>query len=222
MAHSTRWPICTFGCLVCPDVTLRYFGSYLLLFLPELAKDCLVNKLNCQVVEGIISPVNDNYATSKYLAPAKHRCEMIRRALKPLNGQKHWVRVDEWECKQSQWSRTIEVLRHHREQVNKDHKDNVSLKLLCGADLFESFNVPDLWKDGDIEEILRDYGLIVITRKGSDPWQTLRNSSKSSLFLKYEVNSRLTMQCNDMLSLQANITIIEEKAKNGISSTLVR
>jgi len=158
------------------------------------------------VVEGIISPVNDKYKSSKYIAPSKHRCEMIRRALKPLNGHKHWVRLDEWESHQSVWRRTLDVLKHHQEQVNKQFKEKVSLKLLCGADLFESFNVPDLWHDCDIEEILRDYGLIVITRKGSDPWKTLKNSPKSSIFAKYE----------------NNIVIVEEKAKNGISSSLVR
>ncbi|XP_017492379.1 PREDICTED: nicotinamide/nicotinic acid mononucleotide adenylyltransferase 1-like [Rhagoletis zephyria] len=179
----------------------------------ELAKDYLVNKHQYVVVAGIISPVNDCYATKKYLAPSKHRCEMVKRALKPLNGQQHWVHLDNWECLQTKWTRTLEVLKHYHSTLNINQNsstatssDTVSLKLLCGADLFETFNVPNLWKDSDIEEIISNYGLVVITRKGSDPWKTLKNSPKSHIFAKYE----------------ANIFIVEERAANCISSSLVR
>lgn len=140
------------------------------------------------VVSGIISPVNDCYASKKYLAPSHHRCEMVKRSLKPLNGQQHWVHLDNWECLQTRWMRTLEVLKHFHAILNSKQDCKVSLKLLCGADLFETFNVPNLWKDSDIEEIVSNYGLVVITRKGSDPWKTLRNSSNSHIFTKYEVN----------------------------------
>ena len=46
---------------------------------------------------------------------------------------------------------------------------NVELKLLCGADLLESFGTPGLWKDEDIEEIVGKFGLVCISRSGSDP-----------------------------------------------------
>lgn len=42
------------------------------------------------------------------------------------------------------------------------------VKLLCGADLLESFGVPNLWKSEDIARILADYGLVCVTRAGSD------------------------------------------------------
>lgn len=42
------------------------------------------------------------------------------------------------------------------------------MKLLCGADLLESFGVPNLWKSEDIARILADYGLVCVTRAGSD------------------------------------------------------
>ncbi|KAI2802746.1 Nicotinamide/nicotinic acid mononucleotide adenylyltransferase 1 [Blomia tropicalis] len=166
----------------------------------ELAKDFLVNK-NHQVIEGIISPVNDNYPTSKFLAPSNHRCEMIRRAC-----SNYWVQLDDWECCQPKWSRTLEVLRYHKVRLQKKYDEMIQLKMLCGADLFETFNVPNLWQDNDIEEIVRDYGLIVITRNGSDPWNTLKNSPKSGLLSKYE----------------DNIVIVKEKFINNISSSLIR
>ena len=41
-----------------------------------------------------------------------------------------------------------------------------TLYLLCGDDLLESFNTPGLWKPTDIEKIVKDYGLVVLSRGG--------------------------------------------------------
>lgn len=41
-------------------------------------------------------------------------------------------------------------------QANVQDKEsplNINLKLLCGADLLESFSVPGLWKDEDVGKI---------------------------------------------------------------------
>lgn len=113
---------------------------------------------------------------------------MIQLALKPLFGNKHWIQLDNWECKQDRWMRTIEVLKYHQDRLTKSTKNKIQVKLLCGADVFDSFNIPGLWKDEDIESIVRDYGIIVITRHGNDPWETIKNSSKSSILIKYEVH----------------------------------
>ena len=48
----------------------------------------------------------------------------------------------------------------------------VTFKLLCGADLLESFAVPGLWNEDD----LRDYGIVVISREGSNPKKFIYNS----------------------------------------------
>ena len=53
----------------------------------------------------------------------------------------------------------------------------IILKLLCGADLLESFSVPGLWKTDDILRIVQDYGIVVITREGSNPEEYIQNSS---------------------------------------------
>uniref|UniRef100_A0A673FWC1 Nicotinamide nucleotide adenylyltransferase 1 n=1 Tax=Sinocyclocheilus rhinocerous TaxID=307959 RepID=A0A673FWC1_9TELE len=47
--------------------------------------------------------------------------------------------------------------------------DTPHLNLLCGADMLESFGVPNLWKPEDIEEIVGRYGVTCITRCGGDP-----------------------------------------------------
>ena len=40
----------------------------------------------------------------------------------------------------------------------------LTFKLLCGADLLESFAVPNLWDEEDLTTIVRDYGIVVISR----------------------------------------------------------
>lgn len=79
-----------------------------------------------------------------------------------------------------------------------NQQEVVKVKLLCGADLLESFAVPGLWKDEDvgalkrvtfcyavylllyafiqIEDIVGNYGLVIITRSGSNPQQFIYES----------------------------------------------
>ncbi|XP_052227727.1 nicotinamide/nicotinic acid mononucleotide adenylyltransferase 1-like isoform X2 [Dreissena polymorpha] len=79
----------------------------------------------------------------------------------------------------------------------------VQLKLLCGGDLLESFAVPGLWADEDIEEIVGKYGLVCITRNGSDPRKFIYES--------------------DILTRhQDNIHIVTEWITNEVSSTKIR
>ncbi|KAK2162451.1 hypothetical protein LSH36_98g02018 [Paralvinella palmiformis] len=127
----------------------------------ELARDALHRSGRYQVIGGIISPVSDAY-NKKDLASAKHRCAMIRLSLKSSD----WIRLEPWESEQEVWSTTLKVLRHHKEQRQDT---STQIRLLCGADLLESFGIPGLWKDKDIEEILNKYGLVCISRSGSNP-----------------------------------------------------
>ncbi|XP_054154985.1 nicotinamide/nicotinic acid mononucleotide adenylyltransferase 3-like [Oppia nitens] len=171
----------------------------------EVARDALQQSTNSQTVvtEGIISPTHQSYATSKRLAPAEHRCRMIELAVQPLLHQRpHWVRCDRWETEQPGWTRTLAAMDHYRKQYPPD----VQLRLLCGADLFDTFNVPDLWRDEDIETICGQYGMVVVTRQGSDPWRTLDASPKAAILNKY----------------RQNIVIVEETIQNTVSSSAVR
>lgn len=77
------------------------------------------------------------------------------------------------------------------------------VKLLCGADLLESFNVPNLWKMEDITQIVGIYGLICVTRAGSDAQKFIYES--------------------DVLwRHQDNIHLVTEWITNDISSTKIR
>ena len=75
--------------------------------------------------------------------------------------------------------------------------------MICGGDLLESFSVPNLWKDEDIEAMVRSFGLVVITREGSNPEQYV---DKHPIVSQYK----------------ENIYIVKERITNDISSTKIR
>lgn len=54
--------------------------------------------------------------------------------------------------------------------------DGPQMMLLCGADVLESFTVPNLWKQEDLAEIMGRFGLVCITRCGSDPFKSVNQS----------------------------------------------
>ncbi|XP_052102446.1 nicotinamide/nicotinic acid mononucleotide adenylyltransferase 1-like isoform X3 [Mytilus californianus] len=81
--------------------------------------------------------------------------------------------------------------------------NSVNLRLLCGADLLESFGTPGLWSEEDIEYIVGKHGLVCITREGSDPRKFIY---ESDVLTKYE----------------DNIHILTEWIHNDISSTKIR
>lgn len=59
------------------------------------------------MVGGIVSPVSDSYG-KQGLVPSKHRIAMAKLALQSSN----WVRVDEWESQQQDWTETVVTLRY--------------------------------------------------------------------------------------------------------------
>lgn len=75
--------------------------------------------------------------------------------------------------------------------------------LLCGADVLESFGVPNLWKQEDIVEIVGCYGVVCVTRSGNDPHAFI---NKSDVLWKY----------------RRNIHVVQEWVTNEISATHVR
>lgn len=78
-----------------------------------------------------------------------------------------------------------------------------TVKLLCGADVLESFGVPNLWKSEDIAQIAGHYGLVCITRAGSDAHKFIYDS--------------------DVLwRHRSNIHLVPDWVTNDISSTKVR
>lgn len=81
--------------------------------------------------------------------------------------------------------------------------DTPQLKLLCGADVLESFGVPNLWKAEDIEEIVGHHGLVCITRGSSDA-------------------ERFIQQSDVLWENRKNIFVTREWVTNDISATHVR
>ncbi|KAE8293331.1 Nicotinamide/nicotinic acid mononucleotide adenylyltransferase 1 [Larimichthys crocea] len=194
----------------------------------ELARDHLEDTGQYKVVKGIISPVGDGYK-KKGLIDAYHRQEMAKLATENSD----WITVDAWESLQPVWVETVKVVRHHyhemlaAEQKNDDvdtvkyakkrriegnyfedsshdkRRGGPQLMLLCGADLLESFGIPNLWKQDDIAEIVGRYGLVCITRSGNDPHKCIH---QSEILWKY----------------RKNIQVVQEWVTNEISATHVR
>lgn len=156
-------------------------------------------KKKVEIEKGVISPTNDHYAAYKpSLVPSQHRVAMIKLALKDPEHQ--WIVCDDWETKQQEWIRTLPALRYYEGIYGSN------LKLLCGADLLESFLVPNLWSDEHILEILTVYNIVCVPRPGSNAWKLIHNSSKSHLFKQH-------LDC---------IHIIEDWSPIDISSTMIR
>ncbi|XP_054747858.1 nicotinamide/nicotinic acid mononucleotide adenylyltransferase 3 isoform X1 [Anastrepha obliqua] len=187
----------------------------------EIARDYFTTQRTHLVVGGIVSPTHDSYQ-KKGLVAGTHRFAMLKLALQSST----WIRASNWEIEQSEWSRTLSVLQYHQNYMNnyvnsppdneingalpgwlppslRERQDGVQLKLLCGADLLESFAVPGLWADKDIEDIVGNHGLVVITRYGANPEKFI---FESDLLTKY----------------QKNITLITNWVPNEVSSTMIR
>uniref|UniRef100_G3SFB5 Nicotinamide-nucleotide adenylyltransferase n=1 Tax=Gorilla gorilla gorilla TaxID=9595 RepID=G3SFB5_GORGO len=180
----------------------------------ELAKD---------FVKGIISPVGDAYK-KKGLMPAHHQVIMAELATK----NSKLVEVDTWKNFQKEWIETVKMLRHYQDKLEasdcdqqqnsptlerQDSSQKRSLepktkgapkvKLLCGADLLESFGVPNFWKSEDITQIMADYGLICITQAG--------NAAQKFIY-----------ESDVLWKHWSNIHVVNEWITNDISSTKIQ
>ncbi|XP_043851570.1 nicotinamide/nicotinic acid mononucleotide adenylyltransferase 3 isoform X2 [Dromiciops gliroides] len=189
----------------------------------EVARDHLHQTGMYQVIEGIISPVNDSYG-KKDLAAAKHRVAMVHLALQTSS----WIRVDQWESEQKEWIETVKVLRHHYSELLRSlpkRKETTcsragseiptadiatptqtaapELKLLCGADVLKTFQTPNLWKDEHIQEIVEKFGLVCVSRAGHDLQQYI---SESAILTRY----------------QHNIHLVKNVVQSDLSATFVR
>jgi nicotinic acid mononucleotide adenylyltransferase len=102
---------------------------------------------------------------------------MIRLSLKNNN----WIKLNTWESEQPQWPLILEALDYHMNQINDEQTE---LMLLCGADLFESMNKSDLWDSTHIEKICSKYGIVIVNRVGSDPFETIK---RNKILSKYTV-----------------------------------
>ncbi|KAG9353172.1 hypothetical protein JZ751_017748 [Albula glossodonta] len=222
MENSDTTKVVLLACGSFNPITIMHLRMF------ELARDYLEDTGKYRVVKGIISPVGDGYK-KKGLIEASHRLEMARLAAESSD----WVKVDPWEAQQAEWVETAKVIRHHYEELlaaegKNDQVDTVKvgkkrrhedrdgfslphsvrtdvpqLKLLCGADVLESFSVPNLWKPEDITEIIGRFGMVCITRAGNDAWKFVHQS-------------------DTLWRHRKNIHLVKEWVTNDISSTHVR
>lgn len=92
------------------------------------------------------------------------RLRMVELATRNSN----WIHVDDWECAQGTWTRTIAVLKHFKMMLSRRDSGNTHLMLLCGGDVVDSFTkfTPSgthLWEPADVSEIIRDFGRVLIS-----------------------------------------------------------
>ncbi|NXS97080.1 NMNA3 adenylyltransferase, partial [Jacana jacana] len=95
------------------------------------------------------------------------------------------------------------IERSTEDSLSCQHPVLPELKLLCGADFLQTFKTPNLWKEEHIKEIVERFGLVCISRAGSDPAKYI---NESDLLAKF----------------QHNIFLVKEWVQNEISATQIR
>lgn len=173
------------------------------------------------VVGGFMSPVNDAYGKAG-LAPFSHRLRLCELSV----GGNSWISVDPWEGLQPENQRSYTVLSHILKEVKSFYADQgpegqviaqeLQIIFLCGADLFESFYKPGVWRLALLERIFAEMLIVAICREGSrDPREAM--ATAAPLTHKDEPGVRL-----DMSQFQGRVGIVRALAGKCASSTLVR
>jgi len=157
-ATNSKQPVVILSCGSFSPIT------YLHLRIFEMARDHLLQN-DFDVIGGFASPVSDGYG-KKGLATIHHRLAMVELALQSSS----WVAVDRWEGSNAQWTPTVAVLRHFQQEVDQcvgvdpATGRKARVMLLCGSDLLDSFNTPNLWATQDMLDILQQFGIVCIER----------------------------------------------------------
>ena len=207
------------------------FGSFNPLTIGHLrlledSKDYLKHS-GWNVLGAVISPAHDDYKKRKpSLISSKHRIKMIELSIKNYD----FLRCSRFEANQFFWNSPGKFLKEHLQNLHEVFRDPIngyknypylpeSLKTVnhsevtnnnrfklftvCGGDLFASFCSPGEWLDEDIEDLVKNFDLIVRMRQGSDPYACLRNNRILSTY-------------------KSNIHIIPEPISHNVSSTNIR
>ncbi|TGZ67672.1 hypothetical protein CRM22_004661 [Opisthorchis felineus] len=97
------------------------------------------------------------------------------------------------------------------QRVRRLRYPRTRIKLVFGADVLQSFAVPDLWSEDDMETLVRDYGIICISRPGSDPASLIQ---KTDMLRKHEDNIILV---TDLCENKLSATMVRNNIKSGSS-----
>ncbi|XP_044137976.1 nicotinamide/nicotinic acid mononucleotide adenylyltransferase 1 isoform X1 [Bufo gargarizans] len=197
----------------------------------ELARDYLHGTGKYKVVKGIISPVSDGYK-KKGLVEGSHRLAMAQLATETSDWievdpwectKKEWTETvlvlrhyqQQLKCtdngeiqkkagyRKGQKRKRNDVCQDIPDYNCPESKASPQVKLICGADFLESLGVPNLWKPEHVIEIVSTFGLVCISRIGSD---THKFMYESDVLWKH----------------RKNVHLVDEWITNDISSTKVR
>lgn len=117
-----------------------------------------------------IVPVTDAYQ-KKGLISSTHRIAMIKKSIEKLS----YVDVDTYDSEQNQVLTNLEILNYFKNAL-QNYCPNVKIKMLCGSDTIESWNIAGLWTDFDMENILLNYHLTVCVRDNDDIDEYIKNN----------------------------------------------
>ncbi|KAI9838583.1 MAG: hypothetical protein M1819_004895 [Sarea resinae] len=165
----------------------------------EMACDYVRLNTEFEVVGGYLSPVNDTY----------HKAGLVIKMCEAACSYDDVFTVDPWEALQKEYQPTAVVLDHFNHEINivnggiktpTDERKPARIALLAGADLIQTMSTPGLWSDKDLDHILRQYGVFVVERQGTDLEQALGGLKQWS----------------------ENIFVIPQLVQNDISSTRIR
>ena len=149
------------------------------------------------VVGGILSPVSNAYGKASLIS-AEDRIEMCKLACE----DHPFITVESWEALKSEWTPTLDVLKHFKEELEKLYP-SIKVMLIAGSDLVEGFKHEHIWKPENLQELIKDYGLVVIER--------------SSINLTAEI-----FYSDLLYPLRDNIHIIPQTVQSELSSSKLR
>jgi len=198
-----------------PLVVLLGCGSYspitnMHLRIFEQARNWLMyEKKKFDIVGGFLSPVHNAYGKAG-LVPDFHRIRMCQLGAESSD----WISVATWETKQTAWTQTYQVLEVYQKAINdaKPYKRSVQVKLICGADLLESFNTKGMWNPEHLEIILGRFGVVCIERSETEPLDGFIRTSP--ILSKFADNIELVPQ---RVSNTVSSSGIREHLKNNLS-----
>jgi len=198
-----KTPVVLLSCGSFSPITLLH------LRIMEDAKTVLNGGDEFEVLGGYLSPVHSAYGKPS-LASMHDRLNMTKLGLTDSD----WLMCSPWECTQTEWTPTADVMKYFAKQLSMFtvmcDSEPVKIKVLmvCGGDLLQSFvaNNKDgspVWKLNDVKTILRDNGVVCIQRTGVDIDKTIS---------EHEILS----------TNKHNILLAEPEFENTISSTSIR
>ncbi|CAH0401718.1 unnamed protein product [Chilo suppressalis] len=207
--------------------------TYMHLRMFEIARDYLHSTGTATVVGGVVSPVHDAYGKKDLVAAHHRisMLQLALRSSSWIKVSEWETQQSGWTRTRNSMQYHQDTINGHilslepdppswlpddvlnvnsidepdnlMDRLNNSDSSKVTVKLLCGADLLESFATPGLWSDEDMEAIVGRHGLVVVTRAGSDPGKFVYDSD---ILYKH----------------RNNVILVSNYIVNDVSSTVLR